>query len=51
MSTDKQTSPSVRTAALALAGGLLLALALLAPHGAAGQDLQSELDSKEAQLD
>ena len=50
MSTDKRTSPSARAAALSLAGGLLLALALLAPHGAAGQDLQSELDSKQAQL-
>ena len=50
MSTDKRTSPSARAAALSLAGALLLALVLLAPYGAAGQDLQSELDSKQAQL-
>jgi murein DD-endopeptidase MepM/ murein hydrolase activator NlpD len=49
MSIDKRTSPRARTAALALAG-LLLALALLAPHWAEGQDLQSQLDSKQAQL-
>jgi murein DD-endopeptidase MepM/ murein hydrolase activator NlpD len=48
---DNRTSLSARIAALALAGGLLLALALWGAGGAQGQDLQSELDSKQAQLD
>ncbi len=42
---------SRRPAALALAAGLGLALALFAGGGAAGQDLQSQLDAKQAQLD
>ena len=48
---DNRTSHSARCAALALAGGLLLGLTLWAAGGAQGQDLHSELDSKEAQLD
>lgn len=48
---DNRTSFSALIAALALAAGLLLALTLWAAGGAQGQDLQSELDSKQAQLD
>jgi murein DD-endopeptidase MepM/ murein hydrolase activator NlpD len=48
---DNRTRLSARFAALALAAGLLLALTLWAAGGARGQDLQSELDSKQAQLD
>jgi len=47
---DNRTSDSARVAVLALASGLLLALALFSTTGARGQDLQSELDSKESQL-
>ena len=47
---DNRTSHSARVAVLALASGLLLALALFSTTGARGQDLQSELDSKESQL-
>ncbi len=46
-----RTSRSARLAALALAAGLLLALALLATPGAHGQDLQTKLNSKQAELD
>jgi murein DD-endopeptidase MepM/ murein hydrolase activator NlpD len=44
---------SARAAALALTGGLLLVLVLTlwVPGGASGQDLQSRLDDKEAELD
>jgi murein DD-endopeptidase MepM/ murein hydrolase activator NlpD len=45
-----RTSRFARLAALALAGGLLLALALLAASGARGQDLQTQLNSKQAEL-
>jgi murein DD-endopeptidase MepM/ murein hydrolase activator NlpD len=48
---DNRTSLFARIAALALAGGLLVALALWGAGGAQGQDLQSDLDSKQAQLD
>jgi murein DD-endopeptidase MepM/ murein hydrolase activator NlpD len=47
---ESRTPPRSRLATLALAGALALALALWGPLGAEGQDLQSELDSKEAQL-
>jgi murein DD-endopeptidase MepM/ murein hydrolase activator NlpD len=48
---DNRTSLSARIGALGLVGGVLLALTLWAAGGARGQDLQSELDSKQAQLD
>jgi murein DD-endopeptidase MepM/ murein hydrolase activator NlpD len=48
---DNRTRLPARIAALALAAGLLLALTLWAAGGARAQDLQSELDSKQAQLD
>ncbi|MGH2800694.1 MAG: murein hydrolase activator EnvC family protein [Thermoleophilaceae bacterium] len=48
---DNRTSLSARIGALALAGALLLGLTLWVADGAQGQDLQSELDSKQAQLD
>ncbi|MGH2985570.1 MAG: murein hydrolase activator EnvC family protein [Solirubrobacterales bacterium] len=48
---DNRTSLSARIGALALAGALLLGLTLWVADGAQGQDLQSELDSRQAQLD
>jgi murein DD-endopeptidase MepM/ murein hydrolase activator NlpD len=48
---DNRTMLAARAAPLALGAGLLLALALWGPVGARGQDLQSQLDSKQAQLE